>query len=63
MPVSFQIDEKGEENIVLISEIVGERCTYVIHGKKVEKFGDDSVNYFGAGGDFLEISHVRKDPK
>ncbi len=48
----IQIDEKGEENIVLISEIAGERCTYVIHGKKVEKFGDDSVNYFGAGGDF-----------
>ncbi|MDZ7821632.1 MAG: hypothetical protein U5N26_07355 [Candidatus Marinimicrobia bacterium] len=48
----IQIDEENEENIVLISEIVGERCTYVIHGKKVEKYGDDAVNYFGAGGDF-----------
>jgi hypothetical protein len=48
----IRIDEKGEENIVLISEIVGERCTYVIHGKKMEKYGDDTVNYFGAGGEF-----------
>jgi hypothetical protein len=48
----IQIDEYGEENVVLISEIVGERCTYIIHGKQVDKFGDDSTNYFGAGTEF-----------
>lgn len=48
----IQIDEFGDENIVLISEIVGERCTYIIKGKLVDKFGDNSTNYFGAGTEF-----------
>ncbi|MFA6617833.1 MAG: hypothetical protein WCT23_02050 [Candidatus Neomarinimicrobiota bacterium] len=43
----IQVNEFGDENIVLISEIVGERCTYIIHGKQIDKFGDDSTNYFG----------------
>lgn len=48
----INIDEHGNENIILISEIVGERCTYVIHGKQVDRFGDDEPNYFGAGTEF-----------
>jgi len=48
----IRINEFGEENPILISEIVGERCTYVIHGKKVDRFGDDAMNYFGAGTEF-----------
>ncbi|MEA2077141.1 MAG: hypothetical protein U9O95_03895 [Candidatus Marinimicrobia bacterium] len=48
----ISIDEYGDENIILISEIVGERCTYIIHGKQVDKFGEDSTNYFGAGTEF-----------
>ncbi len=45
----ISVDEFGEESIILISEIVGEKCTYIVHGKQVEKYGDDSTNYFGAG--------------
>ncbi|MCK4813278.1 MAG: hypothetical protein KAT14_05000 [Candidatus Marinimicrobia bacterium] len=48
----ISIDEHGEENIILISEIVGERCTYIIDGKKVDRFGEDAMNYFGAGTEF-----------
>ncbi len=44
-----RIDEFGEESIILFSEIVGEHCTFIIQGKKVERYGDDSTNYFGAG--------------
>lgn len=43
----IQINESGEESVVLISEIIGERCTYIIRGEQIDRFGDDSTNYFG----------------
>jgi hypothetical protein len=48
----IRINEFGDEEVILISEIVGERCTYVIHGKKVDRFGEHATNYFGAGTEF-----------
>lgn len=45
------IDESGQQSEILISEIVGERCTYIVKSERMESFGDDSPNYFGAGSD------------
>jgi|AntAceMinimDraft_9_1070365.scaffolds.fasta_scaffold218790_2 hypothetical protein len=48
-------DKKGIEHDILFSEIVGEKCTYVIYENRVDSFGKDAehyVNFFGAGSDF-----------
>ena len=38
-------DESGKEFEILISNIIGERCTYKIQEKKVEAFGPDAKRY------------------
>ncbi|MEA3500707.1 MAG: hypothetical protein U9R41_06810, partial [Candidatus Marinimicrobia bacterium] len=48
-------DKKGIEHDILFSEIVGEKCTYVIYKNRVDSFGDDSdhyINFFGESSDF-----------
>ena len=45
------IDGNGRESEILISEVVGERCTYIVRGEKIDSYGDDSTNYFGASSD------------
>ena len=39
------IDEKGVEVDVFISGIVGEKCTYVVKGKKLHEAGPDKKLY------------------
>ncbi len=48
-------DKDNVDHDVLISEIAGEKCTYVIYKNHVDSFGKDAkhyVNFFGAGTDF-----------
>ncbi len=47
----IMIDEDSVEWDIYFSEIVGEKCTYKIHDKQVETFGENSsryINYFGS---------------
>lgn len=40
------IDEDGNESLIVFSQIYGEKCTYIIKDKVVEKtFGDDIGKY------------------
>lgn len=44
------VDKSNEEFTIYFSEIVGEKCTYKIHDKEVETYGENSakyMNYFG----------------
>lgn len=46
----IMIDERGEEYDIVFSEIIGQRCTYKIHGEEVEKYGEDAdlyTNFWG----------------
>ena len=46
----IMVDRDGVEYIIYFSEIFGEKCTYKIHEKDLESFGDDSaqyINFFG----------------
>ncbi len=47
----IKVDESGTEDILLFSEIAGEKCTYVIHpDDEMDTFGDDCqhyMNFFG----------------
>lgn len=46
----IMIDKNNEESTIYFSEIVGEKCTYKIHDKNIESYGENSVkymNYFG----------------
>jgi len=39
------IDEDGKESDVVFSKVLGEKCTYSIHKKDIEAFGDHKDNY------------------
>lgn len=46
----IMIDEDGKEYDIVFSEIIGEKCTYKIHGEEIESFGEDAglyVNFWG----------------
>ena len=46
----IMIDDRREEYDIVFSEIIGQRCTYKIHGEEVEKFGEDAdlyTNFWG----------------
>lgn len=45
-------DESGNESELFFSEIFGERCTYKITNKKLERYGEDSMNYNFWGSEF-----------
>jgi hypothetical protein len=47
----LMLDETGNEYQVYFSEIVGMKCTYKIHGKKVEAFGEDAAQYLNYWGE------------
>lgn len=47
----IMIDNKGEEYDIVFSKIVGERCTYLVHGKEVESYGPDASEYFNYWGE------------
>lgn len=47
----IMVDLDGKEHDIYFSEIVGEKCTYKIHNKDIQTFGENSdkyVNYFGS---------------
>lgn len=44
------VDQKNDEYDIYFSEIVGEKCTYKIHNKDVETFGENSSNYMNFFG-------------
>lgn len=41
----IMVDDNGDEFDIYFSDIVGEKCTYKMSGKIVEKIGPDSVKY------------------
>jgi hypothetical protein len=41
----IMVDDNGDEFDIYFSDIVGEKCTYKMSGKNVEKIGPDSVKY------------------
>jgi hypothetical protein len=41
----IMIDDNGDESDIYFSDIVGEKLTYKISGKIVEKIGPDAVKY------------------
>ena len=46
----IMVDKNNEESTIYFSEIVGEKCTYKIHEKDIESYGENSaqyMNYFG----------------
>lgn len=46
----IMVDKNNEEFYIYFSEIVGEKCTYKIHNKDIESYGENSaqyMNYFG----------------
>ena len=46
----IMVDDRGEEYDIVFSEIIGQRCTYKIHGEEIEKYGEDAeiyTNYWG----------------
>ena len=46
----IMIDDREEEYDIIFSEIIGQRCTFKIHGEEMEKYGEDAdiyTNYWG----------------
>ena len=43
----IMIDEKGKESNIVFSKVLGEKCTYSIHDKGVEAFGDHQDTCIG----------------
>jgi hypothetical protein len=41
----IMLDENGQKSEVFFSRIVGEKASYKISGKKIDKYGKDSDNY------------------
>ena len=48
-------DENNERHYVVFSQKEGEKCTYKISDKKVEKFGEDADAYI----DFISASMLK----
>ena len=46
----LMIDKDNNEFDIYFSEIVGEKCTYKIHDKDVESYGENSKNYMNFFG-------------
>jgi hypothetical protein len=47
----IMVDHSGKEYDIVFSEIIGQRCTYKIHGQEVEKFGEDAKLYTNFWGE------------
>jgi hypothetical protein len=47
----IMVDARGEEYDIVFSEIIGQRCTYKIHGDKIESFGEDAEIYTNFWGE------------
>ena len=47
----IMIGEHGEEYDIVFSEIIGQRCTYKIHGGKIESYGEDAEIYTNFWGE------------
>ncbi|MEN8224319.1 MAG: hypothetical protein ABFS05_03070 [Bacteroidota bacterium] len=46
----IMIDDREEEYDIVFSEIIGQQCTYKIHGEEVEKYGEEAdlyTNFWG----------------
>jgi hypothetical protein len=47
----IMVDNEGKEYDIIFSKIVGEKCTYLIHGEEVESYGPDAPEYFNYWGE------------